>query len=155
MCTFDPIIQVRLIMTLNLTATSECITQVCVCNRYIDKKIIVIWLHPTSSVIWLSLYQPLCKLKTIGGRAFSYTAPKLWNSLPVSIRNVPLLGQFWALNKNLQYLFNQDFSCVCSYCILCFVIQIVTVLCKKATLQIQFIIIHRKCRSLSLCQPQL
>ncbi len=35
----------------------------------------------------ITLYQPRCKLKTMGGRSFSCIAPRLWNSLPPPIRN--------------------------------------------------------------------
>ena len=33
------------------------------------------------------LVQPVSKTKTYGDRAFSVCAPKLWNSIPFSIRN--------------------------------------------------------------------
>ena len=32
------------------------------------------------------LIQPRCRLKTYGERAFSFIAPKLWNTLPLSIK---------------------------------------------------------------------
>ena len=32
------------------------------------------------------LVQPRCHLKTYGEQAFSFIAPKLWNTLPLSIR---------------------------------------------------------------------
>lgn len=47
----------------------------------------------------LSLHQPSCKLKTMGERAFSYKAPKLWNVLPLPVRNAPTLGYFKKLIK--------------------------------------------------------
>ena len=48
------------------------------------------------------------KLKSYGGRSFSYTAPCLWNHLPDAIRQAPPLATF---KSNLKtYLFDQDFN---------------------------------------------
>ncbi len=51
---------------------------------------------------------PLAKLKSRGDRAFAVAAPKLWNSLPVSIRTASTLNEFTAKLKS---------SVLC--CILC------------------------------------
>lgn len=56
----------------------------------------------------LTLYQPRCKLKTMGGRSFSCIAPRLWNSLPSPIRNVPSFDCFKNLLKT--YLFSEAFK---------------------------------------------
>ncbi len=56
----------------------------------------------------LSLYQPHCKLKTMGGRAFSYNGPKLWNALPAFIRNAVSLDCFKKLLKT--HLFSKAFN---------------------------------------------
>ncbi len=55
----------------------------------------------------LTLYQPRCKLKTMGGRSFSCIAPRLWNSLP-PIRNAPSFDCFKKLLK--PYLFSEAFK---------------------------------------------
>lgn len=56
----------------------------------------------------LSLCQPRCKLKTMGGRAFSCNAPKLWNTLPASIRDAASVDCFKRLLKT--HLFTQAFN---------------------------------------------
>lgn len=58
-----------------------------------------------------SLYQlsvPASRLKSYGNRAFSVFAPRLWNSLPLSIRSAQSLGQFRSLLKT--HLFSTAFS---------------------------------------------
>ena len=51
------------------------------------------------------LQVPHFKLKTYGGRSFSYIAPYLWNQLPDAIRQAPSLATF---KFNLKtYLFHQ------------------------------------------------
>ena len=40
------------------------------------------------------LQQPRYKLKSMGGRAFSVSAPRLWNALPPEIRDSPRLDSF-------------------------------------------------------------
>ena len=51
------------------------------------------------------LQVPHFKLKSYGGRSFSYIAPYLWNQLPDAIRQAPLLATF---KSNLKtYLFDQ------------------------------------------------
>uniref|UniRef100_A0A8C9TJG9 Reverse transcriptase domain-containing protein n=1 Tax=Scleropages formosus TaxID=113540 RepID=A0A8C9TJG9_SCLFO len=37
---------------------------------------------------------PVINKTSVGGRAFSYRAPKLWNSLPVTVRNAPSVSVF-------------------------------------------------------------
>ena len=54
------------------------------------------------------LQVPHFKLKTYGGRSFSYIAPYLWNQLPDAIRQAPSLAAF---KSNLKtYLFDQVFN---------------------------------------------
>ena len=45
---------------------------------------------------------------TMGDRAFSVYAPKVWNTLPRVLRDAPSLNQFKSLLKT--YLFNIEFS---------------------------------------------
>ena len=42
----------------------------------------------------ITLHQPAAKLKYAGERRFSYTAPKIWNSLPSHIRDIDNLTSF-------------------------------------------------------------
>ena len=50
---------------------------------------------------------PKFSLKTVGHRSFSYSAPSVWNSLPLELRNSPSLPQF---KRDLKtYLFRQAF----------------------------------------------
>ena len=54
------------------------------------------------------LQVPRSKLKSYGDRRFSIAGPKLWNSLPASLRNADLLNSF---KKHLKtFLFQQAFS---------------------------------------------
>ena len=39
----------------------------------------------------IKLYQPIAR-KSVGERAFSVTAPKLWNNLPTDLRNLNALS---------------------------------------------------------------
>ena len=41
----------------------------------------------------IKLYQPIAR-KSVGERAFSVTAPKLWNNLPTDLRNLNALSVF-------------------------------------------------------------
>ena len=41
----------------------------------------------------IKLYQPIAR-KSVGERAFSVTAPKLWNNLPTDLRNLNVLSVF-------------------------------------------------------------
>ncbi|KAI5624442.1 hypothetical protein C0J50_15964, partial [Silurus asotus] len=56
------------------------------------------WLPVTSSTLRSSeaglLTAQKTRLKTVGDQAFSFWAPKLWNSLPSEIRNAESLGVF-------------------------------------------------------------
>lgn len=52
----------------------------------------------------LTLYQPRCKLSSMGGRAFSYRAPKLGNALPTNIRNASSLDCFKKLLKTHLFI---------------------------------------------------
>ena len=56
----------------------------------------------------LSLVLPKSRSVTYGNRSFVYTAPKLWNSLPVYVRNADTLGSFKKLLKT--HLFVQHFN---------------------------------------------
>lgn len=48
---------------------------------------------------------PRVRLSRMGGRSFAYLGPSLWNSLPISIQNETVYGQF---HKSLKtWLFNQ------------------------------------------------
>ena len=49
------------------------------------------------------LVQPRCHLKTYGERAFSFIAPKLWNTLPLSIKRCKSAESFKSTLKT--YLF--------------------------------------------------
>ncbi len=72
-----------------------------------------------------TLYQPRCKLKTMGGRSFSCIAPRLWNYLPPSVRNAPSFDCFKKLLK--PYLFSEAFKLLsysCCHCCCCVVIVI-------------------------------
>lgn len=51
---------------------------------------------------------PKCNLKTAGERSFCYLAPRLWNSLPVSLREKGTLSSFKADLKT--HLFRQAFD---------------------------------------------
>ena len=54
------------------------------------------------------LQNPRSKLKSYGDRRFSIAGPKLWNSIPASLRNTDSLNSF---KKHLKtYLFHQAFS---------------------------------------------
>ena len=54
------------------------------------------------------LHIPKCKLKSYGERAFSRSAPQLWNNLPVELRKSPTLDKF---KKDLKtYLFSRAFQ---------------------------------------------
>ncbi len=55
----------------------------------------------------ISLVVPRIRLTTMGARSFSYTAPRLWNSLPLNIRNSDCLLTFKTRLKT--YLFIQAF----------------------------------------------
>ena len=51
---------------------------------------------------------PLTKLKTYGDRAFSTTAPRLWNNLPLSIHKSPIISIF---KRHLKtYLFKDAYD---------------------------------------------
>ena len=50
---------------------------------------------------------PKRNLKSFGRRSFSFMAPSLWNSLPATLRNVPILPQFKSQLKT--FLFAQAF----------------------------------------------
>lgn len=55
----------------------------------------------------ISLVVPRIRLTTMGARSFSYVAPRLWNSLPLDVRNSDCLLTF---TKRLKtYLFIQAF----------------------------------------------
>ena len=60
----------------------------------------------SSSSIHLSV--PSARLTTMGSRAFSRSAPKLWNSLPPVMRNITSLSQFKSSLKT--HLFKIAFS---------------------------------------------
>ncbi len=55
----------------------------------------------------ISLVVPRIRLATMGARSFSYAAPRLWNSLPLDIRNSNCLLTFKTRLKT--YLFIQAF----------------------------------------------
>ena len=54
------------------------------------------------------LVQTLCHLKTYGERAFSFIAPKLWNTLPLSIKRCNSAESFKSTLKT--YLFRNYFE---------------------------------------------
>ena len=54
------------------------------------------------------LVQPRCHLKTYGERAFSFIAPKLWNTLPLSIKRCTSAESFMSTLKT--YLFRNYFE---------------------------------------------
>ena len=49
-----------------------------------------------------------CNFKSVGDRSFSFIAPTVWNSLPVSLRNLPTLSDFQAQLKT--FLFSTGIS---------------------------------------------
>jgi len=53
------------------------------------------------------LVSPRFNRKTVGERSFSFSAPSVWNSLPVDIRNIPTLSAFKSNLKTL--LFKKSF----------------------------------------------
>ena len=54
------------------------------------------------------LVEPKARTKTYGERAFSYTAPRLWNELPPTLRQCEQITQF---KNNLKtYLFKKHFT---------------------------------------------
>ncbi len=55
----------------------------------------------------ISLVVPRIRLTTMGARSYSYAAPRLWNSLPLDIRNSNCLLTFKTRLKT--YLFRQAF----------------------------------------------
>ncbi len=61
-----------------------------------------------SSSVQLLLNVPKSRLKTKGDRSFSVYAPKLWNTLPLTIRASPTLSLFKASIKT--YFFSQAYS---------------------------------------------
>ncbi len=108
----------------------------------------------------LTLYQPCCKLKTMGGRSFSCITPRLWDSLPPPIRNAPSFGCFKKLLTTyllMTLLSYNHTNCCCHWCYVvnvivilkyffyfnffCFFIMLLHLECKKGALQIQCIII--------------
>jgi len=52
----------------------------------------------------LTLQQPPCRLKYMGERAFSVTAPRLCNALPLIVRDAPTLASFKKLLIFLKLL---------------------------------------------------
>ncbi len=54
------------------------------------------------------LLVPRSKLKSRGDRAFAVAAPKLWNSLPLYIRDVPTLGQIKSHLKTYLFMIAFD-----------------------------------------------
>ena len=54
------------------------------------------------------LVQPCCNLKTYGERAFSVAAPRLWNALPLNIRNCKTITTFKSALKT--HLFKSYFE---------------------------------------------
>lgn len=55
-----------------------------------------------------TLQEPICKLKRMGERAFSFRAPRLWNALPEVIKSAPTLDCFKKLLKT--HLFSLTFK---------------------------------------------
>ena len=52
--------------------------------------------------------QPTARTKTYGDRAFTYAAPKLWNTLPLQIRSIDTLDNFKTAIKT--FLFQTAYS---------------------------------------------
>ncbi|CAB1337930.1 unnamed protein product [Coregonus sp. 'balchen'] len=59
----------------------------------------------------VSLQQPRSRLKTMGDRAFSCAAPRLWNALPDTVRAAKSLYYFKAQLKTM--LFRKAFKDLC------------------------------------------
>ena len=53
------------------------------------------------------LQQKRMKLKTFGERSFTYQAPKIWNSLPLEVKNCMTLATF--KNKLKTFLFMESY----------------------------------------------
>ncbi len=78
----------------------------------------------------ISLVVPRIRLTTMGARSYSYAAPRLWNSLPLDIRNSDCLLTFKTRLKT--YIFRQaffmiciiesllHFTCICTEFVVCF-----------------------------------
>ena len=64
--------------------------------------------HDTRSSSKQQLVIPRTNLKTIGDRAFSAVAPKLWNKLPKEIQNAPSITSFKSLLKT--HLFKKAYK---------------------------------------------
>ena len=64
--------------------------------------------HQTSRTLRSSgeklLKIPRRSMKSVGDRSFSSAAPRVWNSLPASLRNVPTLSQFKTQLKTHFYV---------------------------------------------------
>ena len=74
------------------------------------------------------LIVPFNQCKTFGDRSFSYYAPKLWNSLPMSIKQITQLDAF---KKLLKHFFLKKFIVIyLFYNILCCLYFLLIVLCK-------------------------
>jgi len=71
------------------------------------------------------LYVPHTKYKQRSDRAFAIAAPKLWNTLPLSIRSAPTIGAFKSLLK--LYILHMSSSGV-EGCALCFIMWFCVVL---------------------------
>ena len=56
----------------------------------------------------LLLTVPKTSHRTTGDRSFSYSAPKLWNNLPVEIRRMKELSKFKSAIKG--HLFNEAYN---------------------------------------------
>ena len=73
---------------------------------------------------------------TVGERSFSFMAPTVWNTLPVSLRNVPTLCLFKSRLKT--YMFRQAFAItqivqfsVCVLVLLVYSLCSVNAMCKR------------------------
>ena len=58
----------------------------------------------------IMLVQTKYNLKTYGYRAFSHAAPKIWNSMPISLRTYCELGAFKSKHFFLSVLFRCNFT---------------------------------------------
>ena len=70
-------------------------------------KTVTRWLHSNkyANTDFIVLFN---QCKTFGDRSFPYYAPKLWNSLPISIKQITQLDAF---KKQLKHFFLKKFYC--------------------------------------------
>ena len=87
-----------------------------------------------------SLVIPRCNLKTYGQRAFSYTAPVLWNSLPEDMRSCKSLTTF--KTKLKTFLLKRIFKLTLHHTIIIIIIIIIIILFNCKYCQFYYLILN-------------